>query len=333
VSVNATIGGSATGFTGNIAGVENLTGGDGNDTLIGDSGSNTLSGGSGNDTLIGGAGRDTLTGGGNNDTFVVNAMVGSASDSGRVVVQFNNNDTGQDSITDFDFTNDTIQVVATNVSNFTHGTDTFVGTATGNKNDGSAGSFFKTVGLVNHSHDASTQVIGNGDVAITFASNVTESSFEARIKYDLTGTGNSDTITTGALNDKLTGGAGADTLTGGGGADTFVFTNLTVSLVASSSRDTIMDFVSGTDFFQIGHALNGFTDLTGSAFAGSGNLANDILSLLNSGNLAANSAAEVKIAGSSYVVINDGTAGFNSASDAVIKLNNNAVLHVGDFIV
>jgi Ca2+-binding RTX toxin-like protein len=62
-----------------LSSIENLVGGDGDDSLIGDTGNNlldggtgndSLSGGAGNDTLIGGAGNDTLVGGGGNDTLI-----------------------------------------------------------------------------------------------------------------------------------------------------------------------------------------------------------------------------------------------------------------------
>lgn len=45
------------------ADVENVTGGDGNDLIIGNTLSNVLSGGAGNDTIYGGAGDDRITGG------------------------------------------------------------------------------------------------------------------------------------------------------------------------------------------------------------------------------------------------------------------------------
>jgi ELWxxDGT repeat protein len=54
-------GGDAAGDT--ISGFENATGGNGNDSLIGNALNNSLSGGAGNDTLIGGAGNDYLDGG------------------------------------------------------------------------------------------------------------------------------------------------------------------------------------------------------------------------------------------------------------------------------
>ena len=58
-------GGDAEGDT--LTNIENLTGSDFADTLIGDTQANVLDGGGGNDTLYGGAGNDTLIGGTGND--------------------------------------------------------------------------------------------------------------------------------------------------------------------------------------------------------------------------------------------------------------------------
>jgi len=68
VSVNLTAG-TASGFF-SIANIENVTGGDGNDTLIGTAGANNLIGGAGNDRLDGAGGQDILTGGLGDDTYV-----------------------------------------------------------------------------------------------------------------------------------------------------------------------------------------------------------------------------------------------------------------------
>jgi len=59
--------------TGDAAGdtfveIENLTGGSGDDTLVGDFNNNVLTGGAGNDVLVGGAGADALIGGAGTDT-------------------------------------------------------------------------------------------------------------------------------------------------------------------------------------------------------------------------------------------------------------------------
>ena len=62
----------ATGAAGNdqLIAVENLIGGNGNDTLTGNGLTNRLTGGAGNDTLNGGTGRDTLIGGLGDDTYI-----------------------------------------------------------------------------------------------------------------------------------------------------------------------------------------------------------------------------------------------------------------------
>ena len=63
--------------TDQLFGVENVTGGTGNDSLTGDAGANVLSGGDGDDTLAGLRGNDTLDGGAGTDTLDY-----SAADSG-----------------------------------------------------------------------------------------------------------------------------------------------------------------------------------------------------------------------------------------------------------
>jgi Ca2+-binding RTX toxin-like protein len=61
--------GTATGF-GPVSGIENATGGAGNDILTGDAADNVLLGGDGNDILRGGAGNDTLRGGSGRDLMI-----------------------------------------------------------------------------------------------------------------------------------------------------------------------------------------------------------------------------------------------------------------------
>ncbi len=74
-----------------------LTGGDGNDTLIGAGGYDTLVGGQGADILIGGAGWDKLTGGADADVFDFNtvAEIGKILGTRDVVTDFQ---TGMDII-------------------------------------------------------------------------------------------------------------------------------------------------------------------------------------------------------------------------------------------
>jgi Ca2+-binding RTX toxin-like protein len=63
------ISGTAT-RTGGVNAIENVTGGGGNDVLIGDGNANALSGGAGKDAMTGGGGADALSGGGGNDVLL-----------------------------------------------------------------------------------------------------------------------------------------------------------------------------------------------------------------------------------------------------------------------
>jgi Ca2+-binding RTX toxin-like protein len=75
VVVSLTLG-IASGFA-SVSGIENITGGAGNDTLAGDDNANTIRGGAGGDVLLGGAGADTLLGEAGDDRFVATIDDGS----------------------------------------------------------------------------------------------------------------------------------------------------------------------------------------------------------------------------------------------------------------
>ncbi|MEG5042634.1 MULTISPECIES: cadherin-like domain-containing protein, partial [unclassified Microcoleus] len=68
------------------AGNDSIFGDDGNDYLSGDAGSDTLNGGIGNDTLIGGAGTNVLNGGAGADEFF---FLGTTADGGDVITNYN----------------------------------------------------------------------------------------------------------------------------------------------------------------------------------------------------------------------------------------------------
>jgi hypothetical protein len=61
---------TATGVGGTVTGIRNVTGGSGNDILVGDSNPNVLIGGGGSDLIIGGGGPDTLDAGSGDDILI-----------------------------------------------------------------------------------------------------------------------------------------------------------------------------------------------------------------------------------------------------------------------
>jgi Ca2+-binding RTX toxin-like protein len=100
-------GGTAAGDT--FLGIENVSGSDFDDVLIGDAGNNHLYGGDGNDTLIGGAGQDTLRATGGHDIFTGDGSGAFAADTFVFGVSWGNY--GHATITDFQHGVDKIDLV------------------------------------------------------------------------------------------------------------------------------------------------------------------------------------------------------------------------------
>lgn len=91
-----------------------------------------------------------------------------------------------------------------------------------------------------------------------------------------------DRLIGGGGDDSLLGGSGNDILTGGTGADTFIISE-------TQSRDTITDFVSGTDIIDLGWHMSAsqFRFIGGAAFsglAGQGRFSNGLFELDLDGN-------------------------------------------------
>jgi len=249
------------------SGADVVTGNAGSDTINTKGGADSITAGSGADTITAGEGADTVTGGSGSDSIIltentvaadlvhINTVYGSSSDSERNTVTGDDNDTGDDTITGFTWGTDVIRVTSTSVVNFVHGTDTSIGTATGDKNDGTVGSFLKTVGLIDD-NTTNADYDDGGDVAISFASasaTLTEARFEAALQYVIDGSSAANTITGGALVDTIDGGGGIDALNGGDGNDVFQYDTVTDSGVnnaaaARTSYDTVT--VAAGDIFD-----------------------------------------------------------------------------------
>ena len=177
--------------------------GRGNDTLDGGSGNDDLDGGSGNDFIDGGSGNDKISGGGGNDDL----MGGSGND--RIKAR-SGNDELDGGI----------------------GNDRMWGHSGNDDMDGGAGR---------------DRLVGGGG-----RDNLTGDGQRDR----LFGRGGHDTLSGGNGADTLEGGTGNDILTGGSSRDLFVVHD-------GEGRDTIMDFLPGTDRISLADVtdIDDFNDL------------------------------------------------------------------------
>ncbi len=249
-----------------LIGIENASGGNFNDSLVGSDIGNTLTGGAGNDflyglnggdTLVGGSGADTLNGGNGTDTA-------SYSDAtGAVTIRLFNG-TGQNNIAQGD--------TLTSIENVTGGSfnDSLVGSDANNTLSGGAGNDFlyglngndTLVGGVGadtlnggNGFDTASYADASGGVTIRLfngtgqnniaqgdtltdienaaGGNFNDSLVGSNDANSLWGAGGNDFLYGLAGNDRLDGQAGNDLMNGGAGADTFVY---------ASGSDTIADF-------------------------------------------------------------------------------------------
>ncbi|MDT8317030.1 MAG: Ig-like domain-containing protein, partial [bacterium] len=205
--------------------IENLTGGSGNDILIGDDNDNILTGGAGGDELHGGGGSDTA----------------SYADAVAAVAAFLSFGSG--------FVGDALGDTYTSIENLIGGAgnDTLQGNASDNILDGRGGndSLDGQGGIDTVSYATST-----ADVTASLLTNTGSSADAGSDTYtsieNLTGGSGNDTLTGDTGNNVLTGGAGEDTIYANQGSDTvFGGDNNDTIHVSSSTLPTSID--GGTD--------------------------------------------------------------------------------------
>jgi Ca2+-binding RTX toxin-like protein len=178
--------------------IENLTGGNGGDTLAGNGSANALIGNGGNDTLNGDAGNDTLDGGSGNNT-----LSGGAGNDTLVASTGNSNRSTMDGGADVDTVDYSAFTSALTVTLNGSTVATVTGTAGGG---GSGGAADTIVNIENF-------FAGSGNDSITGDGGAN----------DLRGGAGNDTIRGGAGADAITGGAGNDNLDGEAGNDTYTY--------------------------------------------------------------------------------------------------------------
>jgi trimeric autotransporter adhesin len=229
VTVNlATNSKQVTGGGGNdtLIGFENVIGTDFDDILTGTAGNNVLNGGEGNDKLFGGAGADTLdggegddemTGGTGNDTYIVDS-------SGDKIFEDPGSSGGIDTV--IASQTYSLKDSAANVENLTLDADAGDIDGTGNA--------------------LSNIITGNDDENVLDGGDGGNDT--------LLGGGGADTLKTYGGNDILNGGTGADEMTGGAGNDTYYVDNVldniieldgggTDTVISTATAYTLDDFV------------------------------------------------------------------------------------------
>jgi Ca2+-binding RTX toxin-like protein len=251
--------------TGGVAGedifgsIENVIGGQGDDSITGFTGTNRLEGGEGDDTLRGGAGSDTVLGQDGNDIIVYNAG------------------DGNDAVVDGGSGDDTLQITTNG------GPNAVTVTYNGSPLTAIAGIAASIVSVEHVSLD-----LGTGTDILTYAAASvgvsvdlgaqTASGFSAVTNIEnVTGGGGNDTLTGDALQNLLSGAGGNDTLKGAGGNDTLMGGAGDDTFLASEGGDGNDSYVGngGLDTYDL-HATDADAIIT-TTTASSADIGSDTL--------------------------------------------------------
>jgi len=311
-----------------LTSIENLTGSEYGDTLVGTSGANVLDGRGGNDMLDASAGgNDTVLGGDGNDTILFGAKF-TAADS---VDGGDGNDTlvlKGDYSAGVIFGAQTLSNVETILLTAGHSYGLTINDATVG-----SGATLHVDGSALHSGDALVFDGGaesDGRFAISGGAG-------ADI---LTGGAQSDSLYSGGGNDILRGGGGGDQLKGGGGADLYLYGGVSESTGAGFDTIIGFDFQSG-DRFDLPGAVTAIDSAVNGGALSYIAFDSDLSTALGSAHLAAGHAVlftpdSGELAGDTFLVVDaNGQAGYQSQADFVFLLSapqNLESLGASDFI-
>ncbi len=223
--------------------VENITGGSGNDTLVGSSVANVLDGGPGNDTLRGGLAGDTFAGGAGTDTVdysdkasVTASIDGAANDAGEADnvgtdVENLTGTGGVDNLTGDGDANGLSGAGGNDTLNGAGGDDNLQGGTGADTLNGGAGSDTADYADKGIALSISLDGVANDPDGDTIAADV-------------------ESATGGSAGDTIAGNAGANVLTGGAGADS-IDAGLGADVVAAgdgddaiAARDGVVDTIA-----------------------------------------------------------------------------------------
>ncbi|MBD2443165.1 hypothetical protein H6G25_08115, partial [Dolichospermum sp. FACHB-1091] len=246
-----------------------------NDTIDGGAGDDTINGGTGNDTIDGGAGVDTLTLDLSTQTgnlLINNATTGINLTGIVTATNFENftitTGSGNDTITQSGLVNN-IVVRGNDTINGGAGNDT-INTGLGiDSADGGAGDDLLivdySIGDTGSGMDLSTYAGAEGFYGTAYRTNLSTGQYLDRVdfsginRFQITGTSQNDTITTGSGNDTINGGAGNDTINGGTGNDTIDGVNGTL-LTPGLGEIDVLTGGTGSDRFILGNATKVYYD-------------------------------------------------------------------------
>lgn len=160
---------------------------------------------------------------------------------------------------------------------------------------------------------------GAASVDATAFTGLLQSSFSSGNDVVLFGTGGS----------KIDASLGGDSWTFAAGRDQLTVSQAASNVANAGAMDTLNNFTVGTDKFIVGAAPTAVLQGASYTAVGTGVIATDIGSAITAGinaagiTFAANNVAIVTVTGAgagTYLVVNDGNAGFSAAQDAVVKL-------------